>query len=69
LLNDLESWKNQNTNFKVFKKIYLSDGKLIGNEKKNEGSGLRCYISVNENNSDNSEKWMICTDCVVRYCF
>ena len=69
LLNDKESWKNQNTNFKVFKEIYLSDGKLIGNEKKNEGSGLRCYISVNENNYDNSEKWMICTDCVVRYCF
>ena len=66
LINDLDSWKNENTNFKVFKEIYLFCGKLVENQNKNEGPGLRCNISIYENNSD---KWMVCTDGAVRFCF
>ena len=66
LLNNLESWRNETTDFKVFKKIYFSGGELIGNENKNLGSGLRCNISVNENNS---RVWMLCTDAAIRYCY
>ena len=66
LLNNPESWKNKNTNFKVFKKIYFFCGELIGKENNNEGPGLLCNVSVNENNS---KVWMLCTDAAIRYCF
>ena len=66
LINDLDSWKNENTNFKIFEEIYLFCGKLIEKQNKNEGPGLRCNISIYENNSD---KWMVCSDGAVRFCF
>lgn len=65
LLNNLESWKKDNTNFKVFKKVYLFCGDLIHEDKKYIGSGLKCNISVNENVKI---KWKICTDAAVRFC-
>ena len=67
LLNNCQSWENDDTDFKVFKKIYFSCGELIGNEKNDQGSGLRCNISMNENNG--LENWMRCTDCAIRFCF
>ena len=66
LLNNLESWKKDNTNFKVFEKIYLFCGDLIHEEKKNRGSGLKCNISVNENEKI---QWKMCTDAAIRFCF
>ena len=65
LLNNLESWKNDNTNFKVFEKIYLFCGDLIHKDKKNRGSGLKCNISVNENEKI---QWKMCTDAAIRFC-
>jgi hypothetical protein len=49
LLNNIESWKKNNTNFKVFKKVYISFGLLEHEEKNYTGSGLKCNISLNEN--------------------
>jgi len=66
LLNNLESWKKDNTNFKVFKEVYLFCGELIDKDKKNPGSGLKCNISVNENKKI---QWKMCTDGAVRFCF
>ena len=51
LINRLESWKNNNTNFKVFDKIYISNGKVI-NEGKNKKFeiGLECNIFMDKGN-------------------
>jgi len=65
LLNNLESWKKDNTNFKVFEKIYLFCGDLIHEEKKKLGRGLKCNISVNENEKI---QWKMCTDATIRFC-
>ena len=70
LLNNLESWENKGTDFKVFDKVYLLGNQLI-TEGKNEISinnekGLKCNISLYEEN-DNEGK--VCTDSVIRYCY
>lgn len=66
LLNNIESWKKDNTDFKVFEQVYLFCGDLIhANKKKNIGSGLKCNISVNENEKI---QWKMCTDSAVRFC-
>ena len=56
LINDLESWKEKTTNFKVFDKVYLSHGKLV-TEKKNDNTkiGLDCNISMDDSNLINYE--------------
>lgn len=66
LLNNLESWRKENTNFKVFQKVYLSCGTLIYEDMKNIDSGLKCNISVNENERID---WKVCSDAAVRFCF
>ena len=66
LLNNIESWKKNNTNFKVFKKVYLLFGLLEHEEKKYTGSGLKCNISLNENKSIIPN---FCNDAAVRHCF
>ena len=47
LLCDPKSWENDNTNFKVFNKIYLSKYNLTNenDKEKNTNSGLNCNIS------------------------
>ena len=67
LLNNLESWEKNNTNFKVFNKVYLLEGKLAKEGSEITGSGLKCNISMNENN--NLEDWKVCTNAAIRYCF
>ena len=67
LLNNIESWKKDNTDFKVFEQVYLFCGELIHtNKKKNKGPGLECNISMNENEKI---QWKMCTDSAVRFCF
>ena len=66
LLNNLESWRKEKTNFKVFQKAYLSCGTLIYEDMKNIDSGLKCNISVNENERID---WKVCSDAAVRFCF
>ena len=67
LLNNIESWKKDNTDFKVFEQVYLFCGELIhANKKKNKGPGLECNISMNENEKI---QWKMCTDSAVRFCF
>jgi len=61
LVNKIENWKKNDTNFKVFDKIYLSDRKTTQMEY-----GLKCNISMNEN--DNKEM-RVCTNSVIRYCY
>ena len=51
---------------RIFEKIYLFCGDLIHEEKKNRGSGLKCNISVNENEKI---QWKMCTDAAIRFCF
>ena len=66
LLNNIELWKKNNTNFKVFKKVYISFGLLEHEEKNYTGSGLKCNISLNENESIIPK---FCGNSAVKYCF
>ena len=66
LLNNIELWKKNNTNFKVFKKVYLLFGLLEHEEKNYTGSGLKCNISLNENKSIIP---IFCGNSAVKYCF
>ena len=67
LLNNLDSWKNEGTNFKVFNQVYLLGNELKGKDEiKDSGIGLKCNISFYEGNSDDSK---LCTDAAIRYCF
>ena len=66
LINNLDSWKNTGTNFKVFNKIYLQGEELQGIDEIYDGLGLKCNISLDEGNSNDSK---ICTDAAIRYCF
>ena len=70
LICDIESWKNPNTNFKVFNKIYLSEKKLenIKDKEIDTSSGLKCNISLEYEYYD-TEDIKICTDKVIKYCF
>ena len=67
LLNNLDSWKNNGTNFKVFNEVYLLGNELNGNDEINDsGTGLKCNISFYEGISNDSK---LCTDAAIRYCF
>ena len=65
LLNSLESWSNDETEFKVFNQVYLVGNELItvGEDK---GIGLKCDISLFE---DSDNEWKLCTDSAIRYCY
>ena len=67
LLNDLKSWEKNDTNFKVFDKVYLFEGNLIKEGKEINKTGLKCNIFIDENN--NLKDWKICTNAAIRYCF
>ncbi len=67
LINNLKSWEQNNTNFKVFNKVYLIEGKLAKEGSEITGSGLKCNISMDENN--NLEDYKVCTNAAIRYCF
>ena len=56
LINNINSWKKSNTNFKVFDKVYLSHGQLVnkGNNNSNE-TGLKCNISLDAFNTVNND--------------
>ena len=72
LINDPKSWENENTNFKVFNKIYLSDRKLVGKEEDDAilGSGLKCNISDSyETDRDDEKEFRLCTIGSIKYCF
>ena len=67
LLNNLDSWKNKGTNFKVFNQVYLLGVELKGKDEiKDSGIGLKCNISFYEGNSDD---YKLCTNAAIRYCF
>ena len=70
LLCDPNSWNNNDTNFKVFNKVYLSFCELVDekDKEKNFDSGLKCNISV-DNEFIGNDDYKICTDSVIRYCF
>ena len=56
LINDLESWRDKTTNFKVFDRVYLSHGKLV-TEKNNNNTktGLDFNILMDDSNLINYE--------------
>jgi len=70
LINSVESWEKDNTNFKVFKKVYLYGQELIVDGVKEDLNGnipgLKCNISLYEGIDEDSK---ICTDSAIRYCF
>ena len=66
LINNLESWTKTTTNFKVFEKVYYSEGELVKNETSKKIKGLKCNISINEENKKN---WNICKNGTIKYCF
>ena len=67
LINNLDSWKNKGTNFKVFNMVYLQGEELKGKDEiKFVGLGLKCNISFYEGKRNDSK---ICTDASIRYCF
>ena len=71
LLNSLESWEKDNTDFKVFKQVYLFEHELITDGEKEDlndnRTGLKCNISLYEDNDDDDSK--ICADSAIRYCY
>ena len=71
LLNSLESWEKDNTDFKVFKQVYLFEHELITDGEKEDLNdnitGLKCNISLYEDNDDDDSK--ICADSAIRYCY
>ena len=66
LISDIESWTKTTTNFKVFEKVYYSEGELVKNETSKKIKGLKCNISINEENKKN---WNICKNDAIKYCF
>ena len=66
LISDIESWTKTTTNFKVFEKVYYSEGELVKNETSKNIKGLKCNISINEENKKN---WNICKNGAIKYCF
>ena len=66
LISDMESWTKTTTNFKVFEKVYYSEGELVKNETSKKIKGLKCNISINEENKKN---WNICKNGAIKYCF
>ena len=66
LISDIESWTKTTTNFKVFEKVYYSEGELVKNETSKKIKGLKCNISINEENKKN---WNICKNGAIKYCF
>ena len=66
LISDIESWTKTTTNFKVFEKVYYSEGELVKNETSKKIKGLKCNISIREENKKN---WNICKNGAIKYCF
>ena len=66
LISDIESWTKTTTNFKVFEMVYYSEGELVKNETSKKIKGLKCNISINEENKKN---WNICKNGAIKYCF
>ena len=67
LLNNLDSWTKEQTNFKVFNKVYLDGSELKGKDDiKYSGLGLKCNISLFE---DDDSDFYICNDASIKYCF
>ena len=66
LISDIESWTKTTTNFKVFEKVYYSEGELVKNETSKKIKGLKCNISINEENKKN---WNICKNDYIKYFF
>ena len=66
LISDIESWTKTTTNFKVFEKVYYSEGELVKNETSKKIKGLKCNISINEENKKN---WNIFKNGAIKYCF
>ena len=66
LISDIESWTKTTTNFKVFEQVYYSEGELVKNETSKKIKGLKCNISINEENKKN---WNICKNGAIKYCF
>ena len=66
LISDIESWTKTTTNFKVFEKVYYSEGELVKNETSKKIKGLKCNISISEENKKN---WNICKNGAIKYCF
>ena len=65
IINRLESWTKEGTNFKVFDKIYLFGSELKGKDNiKYNGLGLKCDIL-----EDDSSESYICSDSAIKYCF
>ena len=70
LICDPKSWENENTNFKVFNKVYLSQYKLANDNDKemNTDSGLKCNITSGYEFYQ-IQDFKICIDDTIRYCF
>lgn len=70
LLCNIDSWKDNKTNFKVFNNVYLFNKQLVDDmdKEKSFDSGLKCNISL-ENELVDPKDFKICTDTVIRYCF
>ena len=70
LICDPKSWENDNTNFKVFNKVYLSQFKIISEKDKesNTDYGLKCDISSGYE-FNQIQDFKICIDDTIRYCF
>ena len=70
LICDPNSWEKEDTNFKVFNRVYLSNLNLVDekDKEKNLDSGLKCNISLGYDFIDTKD-FKICTDSVIRYCY
>ena len=70
LICDPSSWEKEDTNFKVFNRVYLSNFELVDekDKEKNLNSGLKFNISLGYDFIDPKE-FKICTDSVIRYCY
>jgi len=70
LICEPKSWENDNTNFKVFNKVYLSQFKIISEKDKesNTDYGLKCDISSGYEFYQ-IQDFKICIDDTIRYCF
>ena len=71
LISNINSWKNNNTNFKVFNKVYVKDFELYDEEdkEKNFDSGLKCNITEGYGFFYDVRDLKICTNDTIRYCY
>ena len=71
LINNENSWKKEDTNFRIFEQLNLQD-RGIKNIKGeiNYGTCLKCNISMNEEDDDeNVDNFKLCESSSIRWCY